>query len=1452
MKRFFLPALILSLAAILPIKAMGDPISGYPASSPLGGSEQLIGTQNGATVNVSPAQISAYATGKTVRVPDYAACNGTATDDAGFAAAKVAAVAAGPTPARLVIPSGYTCRATGNAWTLDTVGEWLTIEPGATLKAVNYAAGAVVTLSANNTGVDGQGGGIIDGNRPFFGGVGTNGVFVATGVTNAGISNLKIQNIPGAGGSSTTWDPGYCIYGNDNPGIHITNNYCTGAQAEGIAIYNYTDSTTAKIQGVVISGNYVDLRSETTVVSNQPDGIGIRGYDTAHTYDGVIYTNNTTLMPYNSASGGGIFSGNATNIVFANNYSYGGTIGISILQTTGVFSNNTSACANLYGFEFAGSANITGAGFSVDGCGLTPIAFTLDPAGSSNPTQNNLSQISFVNPWGASFIGSISGTTLTVTSLTSGSILVANNNASPVNQQWIVGGGITYGTYITSQLTGTPHGVGTYQLNNSMTVSSKAMSSGSRYGCVEISAPANGTVITGINIPKCHSQFLIDVNLTTGLTINGGIINGDSTSQPCINFAGSTGLSVSNLTCPGSGIGAVFIQNSSGGVVDNILLANNVFSPGVNAFPLNLTGGSTLGTNIKTRGNIGVTTDYSDFSNKILAADGTGSPNSVLTAGIGSTFRQTDASGGSALWTKATGTGNTGWILLKGAPVSSDVTTALGYTPLNPANNLSDLSNVTTAQNNLGVAVVKPLSSFGAIGGADDAATFTSANAAIVAAASTGGLAVSMPINVMEKTSVGLTLANNGGYFCQAPLQCGVQEVRANGDATVNWFINLNTAYDTNPVLRGLYIFGNAGNVSNAGNAPAAWLDHQGGVNLTNAFNGISDATYVANSWIGSQEPRANVADLVIGGWGGTCMQIIGAGANRYRNISMQGCGTDGVYSNAYDSKFEDIDIGATGKNGFECVSNCSSMQVINMKTWYVGMRNIADAGHGLVFTGARSNTVYGYFGQDSTQDMVVLDNAGENHIYGQCQWQGTISPIDTSVACIALRGADHNTVDMTASIGKYALQTYPTVNLLLRDAISVSSPGNYSTNNVIKIDESNWVGETGALNPYWISGPLDTTNSVMINSFVREPSDWAADPSTYQMFFGLNGYGSGTGMTVNSSSAQYPNNLSLLVQQGGIGSLQGLNDTGLLAVGTLTASGNPANNDTITVGTVTYTFKTTLTGAANEIKIGATTAATMISTQQSVNAVRPAFWNGSISGTALTVATMQRGIVRINDIVQGASAGTVITGFTSGYNGGAGVYVVNNSQTLASGNYSSAAGLPGTTYGYGTAPNLNAVADSSTGTTVHFTAVPIHAAGNSIATTKSSSVLSWGATTLTGGTNGTQTYNNGLSWNKLGQITFQNTPLMTGVVPTFTGSCPTNNQLGGQGGGKFQANGACASGTVILTFAQPATTGFACVTQDLTTVADSMNQTAYSTTTATFTGNMANSDVMTYRCDGF
>jgi hypothetical protein len=66
-------------------------------------------------------------------------------------------------------------------------------------------------------------------------------------------------------------------------------------------------------------------------------------------------------------------------------------------------------------------------------------------------------------------VGSIAGKTFTVTAVTRGTIAIGN----PLD-----GTGVTAGTFIASQVSGAPGGVGVYTLNNSMNIASEAFSVG--------------------------------------------------------------------------------------------------------------------------------------------------------------------------------------------------------------------------------------------------------------------------------------------------------------------------------------------------------------------------------------------------------------------------------------------------------------------------------------------------------------------------------------------------------------------------------------------------------------------------------------------------------------------------------------------------------------------------------------------------------------------------------------------------------------------------------------------------------------------------------------------------------------------------------------------------------------------------------------------------------------
>jgi len=99
---------------------------------------------------------------------------------------------------------------------------------------------------------------------------------------------------------------------------------------------------------------------------------------------------------------------------------------------------------------------------------------------------------------------------------------------------------------------------------------------------------------------------------------------------------------------------------------------------------------------------------------------------------------------------------------------------------------------------------------------------------------------------------------------------------------------------------------------------------------------------------------------------------------------------------------------------------------------------------------------------------------------------------------------------------------------------------------------------------------------------------------------------------TVNVDASTYPNDSKL--EQKVIYALKNTPGDAVKASGTLTSTGTaPANNDSVTVGGYTYTYKTALTGAAFEVLIGASASVALDNLKSAVNATAGA---GTTYGT--------------------------------------------------------------------------------------------------------------------------------------------------------------------------------------------------------------------------------------------
>lgn len=123
-------------------------------------------------------------------------------------------------------------------------------------------------------------------------------------------------------------------------------------------------------------------------------------------------------------------------------------------------------------------------------------------------------------------------------------------------------------------------------------------------------------------------------------------------------------------------------------------------------------------------------------------------------------------------------------------------------------------------------------------------------------------------------------------------------------------------------------------------------------------------------------------------------------------------------------------------------------------------------------------------------------------------------------------------------------------------------------------------------------------------------------------------------------------------------------------ASGTVTSTGtNPADAGTLVIGDVTYTFKDTLTGAANEIKIGADAATTLDNLKLAVNAGAGA---GTNYGTG-TVANPLASATTNTDTTQ------LIVAATKGTTGNSIVFTESATNTSVDGTGTLASGVDGT-----------------------------------------------------------------------------------------------------------------------------------------------------------------------------
>lgn len=101
-------------------------------------------------------------------------------------------------------------------------------------------------------------------------------------------------------------------------------------------------------------------------------------------------------------------------------------------------------------------------------------------------------------------------------------------------------------------------------------------------------------------------------------------------------------------------------------------------------------------------------------------------------------------------------------------------------------------------------------------------------------------------------------------------------------------------------------------------------------------------------------------------------------------------------------------------------------------------------------------------------------------------------------------------------------------------------------------------------------------------------------------------------------------------------------------ATGTITVSSTgPANNDTITIGGTKYTFKTTLTGAANEVKVDGSTEdlglTNLIAALSAGAGSGSTYGTGTVANPAVTAGSVTSHVLTLTATATGAAGNSVV-----------------------------------------------------------------------------------------------------------------------------------------------------------------------------------------------------------------
>ena len=175
------------------------------------------------------------------------------------------------------------------------------------------------------------------------------------------------------------------------------------------------------------------------------------------------------------------------------------------------------------------------------------------------------------------------------------------------------------------------------------------------------------TTISGNVVKLVATGYAVELISSDDCAISGNALDGQSTANKAVMLDTVSGISVTGNRMKDFTEHGVLIFANGGEALNTITVFGNAVTNLNSVVATSLSGGSTIGVEVRAMGNAGHTrnsrsTDVLNLNADLRELWGTGDPESVVTAGVGSIYHRTDGGSATCLYIKESGTSNTGWV----------------------------------------------------------------------------------------------------------------------------------------------------------------------------------------------------------------------------------------------------------------------------------------------------------------------------------------------------------------------------------------------------------------------------------------------------------------------------------------------------------------------------------------------------------------------------------------------------------------------------------------------------------------------------------------------------------------------------------------------------------------------------------------------------------------------